>query len=527
MVNKKSLIFVLAVAAMGLASCGGSGSGDKKSSSSEAPVVTSEPAPVVTSEEAPVVTSEPAPAETSEPAPVVTSEEAPVVTSEEAPVVTSEPAPVVKSEETPVVTSEEAPVVQSEVLPVVTSEEAPVVTSEEAPVVTSEEGPSGEGTISLWCPTDDTELFNERIAEFKAANPDNKYEYKVVANYGEGDVAAALAKDASAAADMFAIADDNIPTPAKNGFLAALTEDEEAAVLVSDGAAGVQAGSYKDTLYGYPYRADNGYILFYNPTIFDEETVESMDALMAAAADEGVKVYWDLKNGWYGPSPFWANGVEFTVDADTGKMVTGFGTEEAAEVADTLMDMYTTYGGTTWVLSSDTGVIDAGFEDGTVGAFVLWNHYSDLVAKVGEDNVACAKLPELRIGEENKQLGSFNGYKYMSINAKVTGDKLAAAKAFAAFFTNEENQLKNLAAKNYGPSNLEAAASPEVQAKPFLGQIAEMVSLGATVAQGPNVNDNFWTPMGSVGAALEAGTWGEGYETSLDFMLAVADAMEK
>ncbi|MDY6429746.1 MAG: extracellular solute-binding protein [Bacilli bacterium] len=479
MINKKSLL-VLALTAMGLAACGGGGATSQGTSAGTS----------ATSEATSQATSE------------ATSEE-PVVTSEE------------ESESEPVVSESEE---ESE--------------SHHTGLLTSDI-PAGAVSLSMWCPTDDTEVYTSRIEEFHNANPD--IFINITGNYGEGDVGAELAKDITQAADIFAIADDNIPTAAKNGYLTALTDAEKEAVRETDGDMGVKAGQYADNLYGFPFRADNGYILYYNPEFITASDARSMDSIMAKAKAQGKQVYWDMGNGWYGPSPFLANGVTFGLDND-GKMVTTFASEESAYAADALMDMYYEYGGDTWIISSDAGDIDAGWAAEEVVACVLWNHYADLVATVGEDAVAISKLPTMRINNAAKQLWTFNGYKYLSIKAGIGDAKVVAAKKFLKWMTTEENQLKLAEEKGYGPSNLAAAADEDVLAMPFIGQIADMVSRGCTIAQGPSVNDNFWTPMGSVGTAIKAGkesgkSWGTGYgvghEGALAFMADVADEMEK
>ncbi len=399
--------------------------------------------------------------------------------------------------------------------------------------VTVEEA-EAETDLTLWVPTTDTDFITNTVIEgYKKAHSDFKGKITIKANLGEGDVRTELAKDLDTAADIMCIADDNIRSAANSKLLTSLDDSEQAAIKVSDGENAVTAGSLDGTLYGYPYRGDNGYILFYNKEIFtNPETVESMDDLLAEANQKNVKVYWDMANGWYSPAPFWANGIDFHLDAD-GNIVSNFESDAAAKAGVALMNQYKTYGGTTLVYSSDNGVIEKGFKDKTVGACILWNDYASLKAQIG-DNLGYTVLPSMTIDGEEKALHTFNGYKFMSVKAGLSSAKTELAKSFCEYATSPEVQLARAKALGHGPSNLTVADNADVKALPFVGQIAEMMAAGHTHAQAPNVNDNFWTPMGSIGATISQGaandswgTFGTGEEGAKSFFASIKENIEK
>ncbi len=395
------------------------------------------------------------------------------------------------------------------------------------------EASEAEGDLTLWVPSTDTGFMTDKvIAGYKAAHSEFKGNIKIKANFGEGDVRTELAKDLDTAADVMCIADDNIRSAANSELLAPLTADEKNAIVASDGQNAVTAGTLDGTLYGYPYRGDNGYILFYNKELFpNPETVESMDELLSAAKEKNVKVYWDLTQGWYAPAPFWANGVDFHLDND-GNMVSTFDSDAAVKAGMAMMSMYKQYGGTTLVYSADNGQIESGFADKTIGACILWNDYQGLKAKIG-DNLGYTVLPSVAINGEDKPLHTFNGYKLMSIKAGLSDEKLALAKSFCEYATSAEVQLLRAKELGHGPSNLEVAANEDVKALPFVGQIAEMMAAGHTHAQAANVNDKFWDPMGSIGSTIVAGassdtwsTFGKGEEGAKKFFASIKEKIE-
>lgn len=395
------------------------------------------------------------------------------------------------------------------------------------------EAPEAEGDISLWVPTVDTTFINEKvIPAFKTAHPEFTGKVTIKANFGEGDVRTELAKDLDTAADVMCMADDNITSAAQSELLASVTAEDKNSIATTDGADGVKAGEYGDTLYGYPYRADNGYILFYNKALFPNPAdVESMESLLAKAAEKNTKVYWDLSQGWYAPAPFWANGVTFGLDQDGNMLGEDFASEKAVKAGMALMEQYKQYGGTTLVYSADTGVLEAGFKDQSVGACILWNNYAAFHSALG-DNLGYTVLPTMNINGEDKPLHTFNGYKFMSVKAGLSDTKKALCQEFCRFATSPEMQYLRAAELGQGPSNVTVAADEEVKALPFVGQIAQMVSEGRTHAQAANVNAKFWDPMASIGSTIMDGastdtwsTYGKGEEGARAFFQSIAEAI--
>ena len=396
------------------------------------------------------------------------------------------------------------------------------------------EAAEAEGDISLWVPTVDTTFINEKvIPAFKTAHSDFKGKITVKANIGEGDVRTELAKDLDTAADVMCMADDNITAAAQSELLASVTAADKTSIAKTDGADGVKAGEYGDALYGYPYRADNGYILFYNKALFPNPAdVTSMESLLAKAAEKNTKVYWNLSEAWYVPSAFWANGVNFTLDDDGNMIGKDFGSDKAVKAGMALMDQYKQYGGTTLVYSADTGVLEAGFKDQSIGACILWNNYAGFHSVLG-DNLGYTVLPTMNIDGEDKPLHTFNGYKFMSVKAGLSDTKKELCQEFCRFATSPEMQLLRAAELGQGPSNVTVAANEEVKALPFVGQIAQMVSEGRTHAQAANVNAKFWDPMMSIGSTImdgaSTGTWstyGKGEEGARAFFQSIVEAIE-
>ena len=260
-----------------------------------------------------------------------------------------------------------------------------------------------------------------QVAAFKAANKGFTGTISLLASVGEGDVKTELLKDPEAAADVMCIADDNISPAVTGRALTAIGKTTDSTtkgsvirkILAHQGSAALSAVSVGTNVYGYPYRNDNGYCLIYDKRIVSDAAAASMEGILAACKTGNATFNYDLGTAWYGASYLWANGCTTSTDTD-GKFHASFANDNGVAAALAAQALYTTYGGTNWLFSTDTTKF--GVEGtGRVGAVVLWNNYDALKTAVGEANIGVAALPTIKIGDSNKALKSFMGFKAMYI----------------------------------------------------------------------------------------------------------------
>jgi maltose-binding protein MalE len=367
--------------------------------------------------------------------------------------------------------------------------------------------------LNIWCPSGDNEVMNTIIANFKAANETYKdKKIAIQANYGEGDTQGALTADLEAGADVICMADDNIRAAVDAECLQPLTDAEVTAAKASDGEAAVNAGGIDGKYYGFPYRGDNAPLMMYDKTIIDDTAKLTLEGVLAACKAKGAKFYWDLANGWYGAEYLWAAGCQQYVAKDSNNkqiVYSNFHSDEGAAAADAMMALFQTYKDTL-VISSTAGTIESGFGDKSIGGCMLWNDYTNCHGK--NANVSVAKLPTIAIGGVAKQLKCFVGYKHVVVKAGIADtERLALAKAFAAFETNEASQKLRLTQLGYGPSNLKLLAGSEAAALPWASAITEMSKANAVVAQATSVTSAFWDPVKVFNQIIQnskAGAWG-------------------
>ena len=88
--------------------------------------------------------------------------------------------------------------------------------------------------------------------------------------------------DVEVAPDVFAFADDQINELVKAGALQPVQATYTFDVANENVAPSVEAASVDGTLYAYPMTADNGYFMFYDSSVFTEDDVQSLDAMIEA-----------------------------------------------------------------------------------------------------------------------------------------------------------------------------------------------------------------------------------------------------
>lgn len=403
----------------------------------------------------------------------------------------------------------------------------------------------GDGTdvIKVWVPSTDKTMVDAWIAEFKAEHTEwfgeektveGKYDIKVVATVGEGEVKPELEKDPKAAADVFYIADDNIRPLAEAEALDPIPAATVAELVASDTQDAVDAGSINGTAYGYPYRNDNGYILYYNPNVVNAEQAKTFEGITAACAAAGAKFAFEVKSSWYLPSVLFSGGGWSEVNND-GEIETNFAT--SAGVAEQVQYLSQFWADNIDALdaTSDAGKIALGLADTPTagntkyGACVIWNAYDQFVAQ--NEAVVGTELPTLN----GKQMKTFLGYKHASVKAKKhinNDEKSTIAHAFARYMTSEDSQLERLNDQKHGVTNVDLLDEiAAVENAPHIVTLSKMAADGNTHPQAPSVTQNFWSAIEALGnkimggqastaadakAALDAVVANEGWKSVVD-----------
>ena len=356
-----------------------------------------------------------------------------------------------------------------------------------------------EVSLRVWVgDNNDIEWINTVIANFQAANPDKTYKIEVGVQT-EGDCSKVVLTDPTAAADVFTFADDQFNSLYNAGALQQVVIDPEAVIAANTPGSVTAATGADGNLYAYPATADNGYFMFYNKEYFTEEDVQTLDGMMAKAAEAGKKVGFPMSNAWYFYSFFKGAGLDMTVSEDgvtntcnwnaTDTPITG------VQVVEALLAVTSNPG----FMEADSDPFVAGVKDGTIIAGVSGTWNANTAAEVWGDNYAATKLPTFTVNGEQVQMSSFAGFKLVGVNAY--SENVGDAMDFAAFMTNEESQTLRFEMRSQGPSNINAAASDAVQANPAIAALAAQ----SAYADVQRVGQAYWDAAAALGKIIVNG----------------------
>lgn len=366
--------------------------------------------------------------------------------------------------------------------------------------------------LTVWVGSDqDQAWIDSVIAGFKAANPDVNFDIKT-GIVSEGDCKGSVLTDPTAAADVYTFAHDQILDLVANGALQPVNNAD--AIIAANSAGSIEASTVNGTLYAYPATADNGYFMFYNKEYFTEDDVKSLDAMLAKASAAGKYVTIDLDAAWYIYSFFKGAGLDCTLNDDALTNSCNFNATDTpikgVDVAQAMLDVAKNPG----FINLTDAEFQSGMKDGTVIAGIngVWN--ANVAKEAWGDNYAAVALPSYTVNGQQVQMSSFAGYKLVGVNAFSAN--VGYAMKFAEYMTGFDCQMSRFTMRNQGPSNIEAAKSPEVLADAAIAALS--AQSGFATAQ--NVGGNYWAPTDTFGAIVVQGNPdGIELQTLLDTMV--------
>lgn len=360
-----------------------------------------------------------------------------------------------------------------------------------------EDEKGGVVALTVWCATEDEELMNQMIGSFKTEYA-SEAEFDITMEaIGEADCKDELFADMEGGADVFTFADDQLRILVAAGALSPVMNADTVKSANIEGAS--ETATINDKLYAYPMTADNGYFLYYNKAYFSEADVQSLNTMLDVAAASNKKVVMDWTSGWYLYSFFGGTGLEMGLNDDGVSNHCNWnatGTEiQGIDVATAMLSIANHPG----FLNAVDASFVSGIQDGSViaGVFGVWD--SNAVAEAWGENYGATKLPTYSCAGKDVQMASFTGYKMVGVNAYSDNEEWA--HKLAEWITNEENQTLRFTMRGQGPSNIKAAASPEVAEAPAIQAILAQ----SEYAVPQRIGANYWAPAQKFGEQMASG----------------------
>lgn len=351
--------------------------------------------------------------------------------------------------------------------------------------------------LTLWGAQEDAELLEHLIEDFKEEYS-SQAQFEITVDYhGEPDCKVDLFEDIEHQVDVFTFADDQLRPIVAAGLLAPVANPEE--VRKNNIEAACEAASIKDTLYAYPMTADNGYFLYYNKDYFTDVDVESLDTILQIAAENNKKFAMDWISGWYLYSFFGETGLEVGINKDGISNYCNWNATDTdikgIDVANSMLAIAKNKG----FLNCNNDDFIKGVQDGSIIAGVsgIWNETA--IQEAWGSNYGATKLPTYSCADKQVQMASFAGYKMVGVG-DYSSQKEWAQK-LAEWITNEESQIQRFKMRGQGPSNINAAAIPEISKSPAIDALLEQSEFASL----QHISGAYWTPTLTFGGIMAAG----------------------
>ena len=346
------------------------------------------------------------------------------------------------------------------------------------------------GTLTVWSPQEDqdTGWLSAQCDAFNEAHPnwDITFEYGVCA---EGDAKSTVTQDVEGSADVYMLANDNIPDLVGANALAELGGSYLDYVTSTNSNSIAASVTYNDAVVAFPFTS-NTWFMYYDTSVFSEDDVKSLDTML-----EKGKVSFPLSNSWYIASFYAANGCTLFGDGTDESAGIDFGGDKAAAVTNYLIDLAANPN----FINDQDGAGMAGLRDGSVNVLFSGTWDAEAVKEALGDNFGVAALPTANIDGTEGQLKSFVGSKAIGVNPNAENQQVAMA--LAAYLAGEEAQAAHYEMRNILPTNLNVSVEGDAIAE----AVAEVMANASIMQPLVSKMGNYWSPAENMGKNIISG----------------------
>lgn len=346
------------------------------------------------------------------------------------------------------------------------------------------------GTITVWSPQEDqdTGWLQAQCDAFNEAHPS----WDITFAYGvcpEGDAKTTVTQDVEGSADVYMLANDNIPDLVAANALAELGGDYLEYVTSTNSDSIAASVTYNNSVVAFPFTS-NTWFMYYDKSVYSEEDIKSFDTML-----EKGKVAFPLSNSWNIQAFYLANGCSLFGDGTDAAAGVDFGGEKAAAVTEYLVDLAANKN----FINDDQGAGLAGLRDGSVNAMFSGTWDAESVKEALGENFGVAALPKVTIDGKEGQMKSFMGSKAIGVNPST--ENMQVSMALAAYLAGEESQQAHYEMRNILPTNTNISIADDEIAAAVAKVMTDTSVMQPLVAE----MNNYWSPAENMGKALVAG----------------------
>lgn len=351
-----------------------------------------------------------------------------------------------------------------------------------------------EGDLTVWSPQEDqdTNWLQNQCEAFAAEHPN----WKINFNYGvcpEGEAKDNVTKDVEAAADVYMLANDNIPDLVSAGALSELGGDYLGYVTSTNSDSILASVTYNDSVVAFPF-TPNTWFMYYDKSVFSEDDVKNFDTMLEKAGEAGKKVSFKLTDSWYIEAFYVANGCTLFGDGTDTDAGIDFGGDKAAAVTEYLVDLAAN---PNFLVDADGSGL-AGLGDSVAALFSgTWD--AEAVKEKLGDNMGVAALPTVTIDGKEGQMKSFIGSKAIGVNPNAENQQVAMS--LAAYLAGEKAQTAHYEMRNILPSNINISLADD----PIATAVTNVMTDTSIMQPLCKEMSNYWSPAENMGKNIQSG----------------------
>ena len=351
-----------------------------------------------------------------------------------------------------------------------------------------------EGDLTVWSPQEDqdTNWLQDQCEAFAAEHPN----WKINFNYGvcpEGEAKDNVTKDVEAAADVYMLANDNIPDLVSAGALSELGGDYLGYVTSTNSDSILASVTYNDSVVAFPF-TPNTWFMYYDKSVFSEDDVKNFDTMLEKAGEAGKKVSFKLTDSWYIESFYVANGCTLFGDGTDTDAGIDFSGDKAAAVTEYLVDLAAN---PNFLVDADGSGL-AGLGDSVAALFSgTWD--AEAVKEKLGDNMGVAALPTVTIDGKEGQMKSFIGSKAIGVNPNAENQQ--GAMSLAAYLAGEKAQTAHYEMRNLLPSNINISLADD----PIATAVTNVMTDTSIMQPLCKEMSNYWSPAENMGKNIQSG----------------------
>ena len=381
---------------------------------------------------------------------------------------------------------------------------------------------SGTYDITVWVSESEgvTQLTEQQIDAFEEANPGIVIN-ATVEGVTEQNSATNMITDVASGADLYCFSQDQLIRLVEAGALTKLGAAASDIVTNANDATSLKAATVGSDMYCYPLTSDNGYFMYYDKSVVQESSLDDLAAVVADCEAAGRTICMETdSSAWYLASFFFATGChsDWTMNED-GSFAAVDDDWDSPNGLIALKGMQQMVKSSMYVSSSDGAQFAAAVPAGVV---VSGTWGANAAKEALGDNYAVADLPSFTVDGTTYHMGSYSGCKLMGVKPQDDAVKTAVLHKLAQYLTNAECQLQRYELVGWGPSNLEAQQSDEVQADPALAALAAQNQFATPQGQ---IHGSWWDIAKLLGNVAEDSTTDEELQAGLDSYKASIDAL--